>query len=237
MTILHVTDLHLEPRWFEWLVASAPHHDLLCISGDVLDQHNPAPNSRQIERALEWLARIERPICICSGNHDLEWNPRQARWQPAHWQRRIAGPGVAIDGDVVEHAGWRIHNIACTTFPKGAPADIWLVHAPPPGLAVSRATTGIDLGDFEVDRALARHAPRVVLCGHIHEPESWFEQKDGVLFINPGSTGSGRFPNHVLFDLETFTLRRVADSAAGARCEVASWPPFARESEEGLVHA
>ncbi|MGH8019635.1 MAG: hypothetical protein ACREIA_15405 [Opitutaceae bacterium] len=79
---------------------------------------------------------------------------------------------------------------------------------------------------------LITSAPR-----HIHEPESWFEQKDGVLFVNPGATEGGRFPNHVLFDLETFTLRRVTDSAVGARCEIASWPPPARESEEGLVHA
>lgn len=237
MNILHVTDLHLNPRWYEWLIAEAPRHDLLCISGDLLSDHDPAPNRRQISRATEWLRRIDRPMVICSGNHDLEWDEARERWQPARWLRDLAGPQVWVDGDSFDRGALRFHAISCTTHPKGAFADVWVVHAPPSGLAVGRRQFGNDNGDPDLNESVLRFGPRVVLCGHVHEPSSWFEQQDGVMYLNPGSVNQGRFPNHILFDTDSFTAHRVTDSVAGARCEIATWKPMSRDERREFAHA
>ncbi len=237
MTILHVTDLHLNPQWYDWLIAGAPDHDLLCISGDLLCENEPAPKHRQIARASRWLRRIERPMVICSGNHDLEWDDAHERWRPAKWLQDLAGERLWVDGQSFSRGALSFHVIACTTHPKGARADVWVVHAPPTGVAVGRHPLGRDGGDPDLNDSIRRFQPGVVLCGHIHEPSSWIEQKDGVIYLNPGSVSRGRFPNHILFETESATARRVSDSVAGARCEVARWArPFSEAGRE-LVHA
>jgi len=223
MTLLHVTDLHLHPRWFEWLAESAPAHDVLCISGDLLSADSPTPHARQVERVLGWLHRISSPMVICSGNHDLEHDDRHERWLPAWWLRDLAGPRVAVDGDTLEWCALRIHAVGCTTHPKGAPADVWVAHAPPSGLAVGRRAYGFDDGDPDLDEAAARHRPSMILSGHIHEPATWWERRDGIVHINPGRVAHGRFPNHVLVDWDRRTAHRVCDSMPGATCEIATW--------------
>lgn len=238
MTILHVTDLHLNPHWFEWLMADAPAHDLLCISGDLLSDHDPAPNGRQIARATAWLRRIESPMVICSGNHDLEWNDASESWLPARWLRALAGPRIHVDGDTVVRGGLRFHAISCTAAPKGAAADVWVVHAPPRGLAVGTAKSEYDHGDPDLNVAVDRFRPGVVLCGHIHDPVSWFESRDDVMFLNPGSVPDGRFPNHILLDGASCTARRVTATATGGGCsETVTWSRSARTSERSLIPA
>lgn len=224
MILLHVTDLHLHPRWFEWLVEGAPAHDVLCISGDLLDANDPAPHARQVERVLGWLRRLHGPMVVCSGNHDVEHDERHGRWLPAQWLDALAGAEVAVDGRTLEREGVRIHAVGCTDYPKGASADIWVAHAPPTGLAVGRRAYGFDDGDPDLDTAVAVHGPAMVLSGHIHEPATWFERRDGVVYINPGSAPHGRFPNHALIDWERGMARRVSDGVHGARCEVGTWP-------------
>ena len=84
MTILHVTDFHFNKRWFDWLVQSAPPHDLLVMSGDMLNLAIDTPQRKQIEWVSEWIESYPRPMCICSGNHDLEWDADAEHWKPAY---------------------------------------------------------------------------------------------------------------------------------------------------------
>lgn len=235
MTILHVTDLHLHPRWFEWLADRAPEHDVLCISGDLLGANDPAPHARQVERVLTWLRRIEKPMVICSGSHDLEHDDRHDRWLPARWLRELTGSRVAVDDETLVCRGVRIHAIGCASYPKGAPADIWVAHAPSTGLAVGRRAYGFDDGDPDLDVAAARYRPAMILSGHIHDPATWFERREGIVHINPGSAAHGRFPNHVLVDWDNKTARRVCDRTPGATCEIAEWPAREENDAEVLV--
>ena len=99
MTILHVTDLHFNPRWFHWLLHQAPAHDLLVISGDLLDLAQTVPQREQIAWVSRWLSEYPRPLCVCSGQHDLEWDPLEERWHPAYWLRALARPGLGLAGD------------------------------------------------------------------------------------------------------------------------------------------
>ena len=46
-----------------------------------------------------------------------------------------------------------------------------------------------DLAELDVDPAVAGH--RVVVSGHSHQPK--IEERDGVLYVNPGSAGPRRF--------------------------------------------
>jgi uncharacterized protein len=63
----------------------------------------------------------------------------------------------------------------------------------PPWLALELAGIGIhvvhDVKELDVDPAAAGF--RVVIAGHSHKPQ--VTERDGVLFVNPGSAGPRRF--------------------------------------------
>ena len=198
MTILHVTDFHFNLHWFDWLLHRAPAHDLVVMSGDMLDLTAATPHQRQIDWVTAWLNDFPRLISVCSGNHDLEWDDAAGRWTPAYWLRRIENPNVWTDGQRVALDGVSILNIGATTQPKGGAADVWVVHAAPSDTAVATRTTGAAAGDPDLVAAVARHAPRVILSGHVHQAIAWQQYRDGTLFLNPGYDREGPFPNHIL---------------------------------------
>lgn len=209
MTILHVSDLHYDKRWYHWLLDRAPAHDLLAVSGDLLDLNAATPQRRQAAWVLDWLNACPRPVCVCSGNHDLEWFDAVERWAPAYWLRGRVNPRLWIDGQRVTMEEVSILSIGCTTRPKGGPADVWVVHAPPTGTAVSTRTTGFEGGDPELVPAIRRHAPRLVLSGHVHDPVCWCHETDGALYLNPGRDRGAPFPNHILVETGTLAARRL----------------------------
>jgi uncharacterized protein len=63
----------------------------------------------------------------------------------------------------------------------------------PPWLALEFGGVGIyvlhDVNELDVDPAAAGF--RVVIAGHSHKPQ--VKERDGVLFVNPGSAGPRRF--------------------------------------------
>ena len=217
MTLLHVTDLHFRRPWFDWLRHQAPAHSALIISGDLLDQRLPDIN-RQMAWVASWLRDSPVPVVVASGNHDLEWNASTYRWQPAYWLRELAPP-VHPDGKVLEHDGLRIAAIACTQRPRSAPAEGWVVHAPPAKTRVSRSEHGYDRGDHLLADAVRKHAPAYVFSGHVHDPTRWHEFMGDSVVFNPGANPHGRFPNHLLLDLETGEACRYTDRLHGAFSE------------------
>ncbi len=209
MTILHVSDFHFNQRWFDWLCHDAPPHDLLVMSGDMLDLTVATPHRRQIEWVSDWLNAYPRPIMLCSGNHDLEWDSETDRWTPAYWLRRIDNPNVWTDGRHLAWAGLSFLTIGATTRPKGGAADVWVVHAAPSGTAVTTRANGSDGGDPDLLTAVRRYAPRLVLSGHVHDPMDWREERDGTLFLNPGRDADAPFPNHILIQTDVLAAERV----------------------------
>lgn len=209
MTILHVTDFHFNKRWFDWLLHCAPPNDLVVMSGDMLDLAIATPHRRQIEWVSDWLNEFPRPISVCSGNHDLEWSSEAERWMPAYWLRDIINPNVWRDGHRVTLNGLSILNIGATTQPKGAEADVWVVHAAPTQTLVATRFDGVDSGDPDLCAAIGQYTPRLVLSGHVHTPISWREQHGTTLFLNPGRRLHEAFPNHILINTDTMTGRWV----------------------------
>lgn len=221
MTILHVTDFHFNKRWFDWLLHHAPAHNLVVMSGDMLDLSAATPHRRQIAWVSDWLNAFPRPISLCSGNHDLEWDSQAERWTPAYWLRRIDNPNVWTDGLRIGMDGLSILNIGATTRPKGGVADVWVVHAPPTGTAVATRTTGVDAGDPDLASPAHRYAPRLVLSGHVHNPIHWREHRDDTLFLNPGCDPDGLFPNHILVRTEEMSSELITASRGSELFHVA----------------
>lgn len=209
MTILHVTDFHFNQRWFDWLLHRAPAHDVVVMSGDLLDLSAATPQRKQIEWVSDWLNDFPRPIFVCSGNHDLEWNSDTSRWTPAYWLRDIANPGVWTDGQRVELDGVSFLSIGATTRPKGGAADVWVVHAPPSETRVARHAAGGDAGDRDLVSAVRKHLPRLVFSGHVHTPLRWREHRDGTLFFNPGRNPEASVPNHILVHTDRMSSQLV----------------------------
>jgi len=217
MMLLHVSDLHFRKPWFHWLRDQAPAHDVLVISGDLLDHRLPGvPAQRDWVGA--WLRASPVPVVVCSGNHDLEWDAAGCRWRPACWLRALPPP-VYPDGAVLEREGLSLAPIACTRHPRGAAADIWVVHAPPAGTAVARTFSGADRGDGPLAEAVRRQAPAYVLSGHVHEAERWHDRLGVTAVFNPGANPHGRFPNHILLETAGGVARRFSDRLHGGVSE------------------
>ncbi len=209
MTILHVSDFHFNKHWFDWLLHRAPAHDLAVMSGDMLDLASATPHRRQIAWVADWLREYPRPLCVASGNHDLEWSDELERWTPAYWLRDIENPNLWVDGRRVEMDGTSILNIGCATRPKGGEADIWAVHAAPTNTLVTARAAGGDGGDPDMVAAVRRHAPRLVLSGHVHDPLHWCQRDRGTLFLNPGRDAWADSPNHILVNTDRMSCRFV----------------------------
>ncbi len=212
MTILHVTDFHFNKRWYDWLLHRAPAHDLVVMSGDMLDLAIATPQRRQIQWVSDWLNDFPRPISVCSGNHDLEWDSETERWMPAYWLRDIVNPKVWTDGQRITLDGLSFLNIGATTRPKGGEADVWVVHAPPSQTLVSTRSNGADAGDRDLVAAARHFAPQLVLSGHVHNPLHWREHRDATLFLNPGREPEAAFPHHILVRTDNMSSQLVTAS-------------------------
>jgi predicted phosphodiesterase len=102
---------------------------------------------------------------------------------------------------------------------------------------VGRDHLGVDHGERTLALAASAHRPLVVFSGRVHEPVSWFERRDGIMYVNPGRTEGARFPNYIRFDTATHDACLVLDSAIGARSETARWGATFAAADAGLVVA
>jgi Icc-related predicted phosphoesterase len=76
LKILLVSDLHFQKPWFLWLIKEAPHYDLVCIAGDLLDGFNEEVS---VLDQILWLLKQWKPLyletgvalAVSSGNHDF----------------------------------------------------------------------------------------------------------------------------------------------------------------------
>ncbi len=98
----------------------------------------------------------------------------------------------------------------------------------PPWLALEFEGVGVhvlhDLKEIDVDPAAAGF--RVVVAGHSHKPV--VTERDGVLFVNPGSSGPRRFSLPVTLGYLTVAAGTAA-RRSGRFCEplsgIGSFPP------------
>lgn len=70
MKILHLSDIHLNLAWLEWARQQACRHDLVCVSGDLLDMFSRKGHFWGVLSIKKWVESFPANLALCSGNHD-----------------------------------------------------------------------------------------------------------------------------------------------------------------------
>jgi Icc-related predicted phosphoesterase len=229
MRILHASDLHYSLPQFDWVLDAAPQFDLLTLAGDHLKIGSVVPLEDQCVTILEYFSLLgsERPIAICSGNHDLT-GPDSEGERAALWLSEANVVGVATDGSsefvgdaLVTICPWWDGPAGRATLVARLKSDaarrplrwIWVYHWPPHGTLTSW-TGRRDYGDRDLRAWIEEYRPDVVLTGHIHQapftPDgSWADRIGNTWIFNAGHQ-IGPEPSHVELDLTENTARWVS---------------------------
>ena len=198
MQLLHTTDLHFNKKWFEWLYEQQDSYDVLCITGDFLEPQKMEPLEVQIEWISDKLAKFEKPLFVCSGNHDIELPERE------NWLCEMEN--VYADGRIVEVENFKMGCIPyiAPDFMEFAECDVVLYHLPPSKTktAVNRKD-GNDWGDKELYKLVKGGllTPKILLCGHNHHPVATTDTLGKTTIYNPGSNKHSDIPNHIFLEL------------------------------------
>lgn len=235
MTILHVTDFHAKPWFYDWALSEVRRHahDALVLSGDLLDLlHYGTPGfSEQLALVGRWAAALPPglPTFLVSGNHDMF--SEDPRLKEARWMKDLRRPNLYVDGDVATVSGvlfecvpWGSLPEAHPNLPKNLP-KIVVSHCPPAGIAAATDQGyGEDHGDIFLESYLAveETPPLLVLSGHIHSPKSWYGQCHRTCVLNPGIDLSRKEPSHIVIDTDRGVATRRG-GPAGSRARIFKW--------------
>ncbi|MCE9685707.1 metallophosphoesterase [Shewanella sp. AS16] len=194
MKLLHVSDLHFHRAQFDWIMAACEQADLLCITGDFLDDRleQSVTIQEQIAWIGQWAEKLPVPLLVCSGNHDLVGEPGSVSWLQAL-------PGVYADNAIATFAGISLGCVPYGTsnFEVYARCDVLLHHEPPAGLNVA-IQAGQDFGSPDLKLALKHGAlaARWILCGHVHRPVKKLSKYRQHFISNPGANRRHPMPDH-----------------------------------------
>ncbi len=218
MRLLLTSDLHYKLPQYDWVMQAASRFDAVAIAGDLIDGGQPVPAHVQIKAIRASLAAIaeQRPLFVCSGNHDL--NARDAAGEKyASWVQECRSAALSVDGDSTLVADTLITVCPWWDGPVGRKAVaelldtaaaqrgnrwVWLYHAPPHG---KLSWTGRrHFADALLPELIERHAPSAVLCGHIHEAPfqdagGWNERIGDTWLFNAGRQ-TGETPARIEID-------------------------------------
>jgi 3',5'-cyclic AMP phosphodiesterase CpdA len=192
LTLFHVSDLHFgaEDRaalaWFAHEVATHRPDAVIC-TGDLTMRARP----REFAAAAEWFARLDVPVTIEPGNHDIPyyWDPlRRLRRPYARYrafegaiERALALPGLAVVPlHTVARAQWRLNwskghvaraSLGHALAGLGAHDDtgLRLVACHHPLVEANTAGTASTRGGKAALAALAQGGAHAVLSGHVHD--------------------------------------------------------------------
>ena len=236
MRCLVVADLHYSLPQFDWLLAVAPHFDLVIVAGDALDIGSLVDFRAQIVVVRKYLALLSEktPVMLCSGNHDLDERGDGGE-KIARWVGETNRIGVSRDGDslllgntffticpwwdgprVKEKIGNQLSEAAAAASSKHR--WIWVHHAPPANSPTSWGGNRF-MGDVELVEWITRFRPDIVLSGHVHQSPfvkegSWFDRLGDTWVFNAGHQ-FGSPPAHIALDLDAGMAFWL--SAAGAQ--------------------
>lgn len=225
MRYLVTSDLHYALRQLDWITEQATRFDAIVFAGDLLDAAGGADVNAQVSLFVAYLRKLaERTTVVTvSGNHDLTAR-RPDGEKAALWLNEI-GSTVATDGtdtrigdDIVSACAWWEGDATLaeveTQLERAAELDrpgawIWAYHSPPDGSPTSWSGKR-HFGDEVLNRLIERHAPDLVLTGHVHEAPhqpagSWFDVIGGTTIVNAGRQ-PGPVPAHLIVDSAARTI-------------------------------
>ena len=198
MKILHTTDLHYNKHWFDWIATQQENFDVFCLSGDFLEPASAIPLSSQIEWVSKWMKNFEKPLFVCSGNHDIEEE------EDEEWLNKI--PNIYSDNSIKTLNGIKFGCVPYIgeDFLEFCDCDILLYHIPPAKTDTSTDKKEEDWGDRELLRLLRNRllAPKYLLCGHMHNPKKVMATLHNTTISNPGIDPKSKIPQHNIFILD-----------------------------------
>lgn len=168
------SDLHHSATRAAELVAASGAADLVIGAGDFCNARRRLPD------AMAMLADIARPVILVPGNAESADELRAASQDGVtvlHGEAalidglRIFGLGYAVP--VTPFGDWSCDLTEAQAeqmLSQCSAADILVSHSPPKGI-VDRSSSGRSIGSVAVLDAIKRIAPKLVLCGHVHD--SW----------------------------------------------------------------
>lgn len=219
MLYLVSSDLHYALPQLDWIADQAADFDAVVLAGDHLDAGGHADLQAQIALTVAYLGRLaERTTVIAnSGNHDLterrDDGEKAATWLGRVDERVVSdGHNVRVGDDLVSACAWwegpETRGELERQLDDGAAIDrpgkwIWVYHSPPD--ASPTAWSGSrHFGDDVLNGLIERHAPDIVLTGHVHEapfrPDgAWHDRIGSTLVMNAGRH-PGPMPAHLILD-------------------------------------
>jgi Icc-related predicted phosphoesterase len=193
--LLLFSDLHADAAAARRLVGLARTADAVVGAGDFANAR------RDIELTLDVLRAIPRPAVLVPGNNETADELRAA---VRGWPSAVVlhGDGATVGGvpffglgggvPVTPFGAWSYDftEERAAAMLRDAPAGCVLVtHSPPKG-ACDVASSGKSLGSTAVRDAVARLAPRLVVCGHVHACGGTTAAVGGTPVVNAGPNGA-----------------------------------------------
>jgi Icc-related predicted phosphoesterase len=224
------SDLHYALPQLDWVARQAADFDAVVLAGDHLDVVGTADLHAQIAMFTALFARLadRTTIVASSGNHDLdarrEHGEKAATWLDAVDGRvSTDGASVRVGADLVSVCTWwegpvtrgeleaQLDRDAAARAASRADGGMWIwVHHAPPDASPTSWSGQRHYGDDVLNGLIARHAPDVVLAGHVHEAPfrdrgSWHDRIGSTLVLNAGRQ-PGPVPAHLVLDTGARTV-------------------------------
>jgi uncharacterized protein len=192
--LLAFSDLHRDLDRAAELVAMAAEADVVIGAGDFASVHEG------LGETIEALAAIETPTVLVPGNNETEQALREAAvdWSVA---TVLHGSGMRIDetefyglGAGIPVTPWEwsfdLDDDAATPMLAACPEGAVLVlHSPPQGHCDANGS-GDHFGSPALLKAIEEKAPRLAVCGHIHESWGCESEIGGTPIRNLGPKGT-----------------------------------------------
>ena len=217
---LIVADLHYSLPQYDWLVAQAPHYDLVIIAGDHVDLSSAVDGRAQIvvlSKYLEILKSKTR-VVTCSGNHDLDSRDQDGE-KVSRWILELNSHGldaddatIMIDETLITLCRWwdgpkaqaRLGQQLARDAAKPKKHWFWVHHAPVADSPVSWSGSK-SLGDQVLKSWIEEYQPDMVFSGHVHQSPftragSWVDHVAGRTWVFNVGQHPGVPPAHMIFD-------------------------------------
>jgi uncharacterized protein len=192
--ILAFSDLHRDLDGAAMLVEMSSDADVVIGAGDFASIHEG------LGETIDALAAIEAPTILVPGNNETDEALREAA---AAWPAAtvLHGEGTALDGVGFYGLGagvpitpwdWSfdLDEDAAAERLAGCPdGAVLVVHSPPRGHA-DQSGAGDHLGSTAILAAIEDKAPRLAVCGHIHESWGARSQLGPTEIANLGPSGA-----------------------------------------------
>ena len=171
MRIVAASDLHLDLRHADALIAAASEADLVIVAGDF------AQRREGLEDYMQAFEPISENAIFVAGNNETIDELRAATSVPClHGEvmdrsgLRIAGIGGAVPPlPPLDWPSWDHSEAAAgALLDEIEGCDILISHSPPKAVCDRHAEMG-SIGSTAVYAAAERMHPKLLLCGHVHD--------------------------------------------------------------------